>query len=62
MTTGEYKTIIAGTTAELDKKVSEALRQGYKLYGSPYVVIQPTAQLKTALGFYQAVIGPPASV
>ena len=45
MESGEYKTITATSTEELDKKVSEAIRQGFRPYGSPYVVKKASGTL-----------------
>ena len=33
----EYKTITAGATDELDKKVNESIRQGFQPFGNPYI-------------------------
>ena len=56
MKTGEYKTLHADTPEELDQKVSEAIKQGYKPYGNPYFVSWGEGKL-----FCQAVVSPSTS-
>jgi hypothetical protein len=43
MTTNEYKTLHANEPSKLDKQVSEALQQGYRLHGGPYTIHTPAA-------------------
>jgi len=40
----------------LDKAVNDLLNQGYKLYGSPYLSVQPIAGVIGDFEMYQAMI------
>ncbi len=53
MTTNEYKTLHANEPSKLDKLVTEALQQGYRVHGSPYAVAAPTGSFTL---FCQAVV------
>ena len=59
MTTNEYKTLHANEPSKLDKLVSDALQQGYRVHGSPYAVAAPTGNFTL---FCQAVISPDVHV
>jgi hypothetical protein len=52
----EYKTVSANNATALDKAVNDLLNQGYKLYGSPYLSVQPIAGVIGDFEMYQAMI------
>lgn len=49
MSNTEYVTVSGHTPAELDRAVNEKLKQGYVLYGNPYVTSQADVLLCQAV-------------
>ena len=49
MSNTEYVTVFGRTPAELDRAVNEKLRQGYVLYGNPYVTREADVLLCQAM-------------